>query len=339
MNRLLRCAGFASLVALALAAPAAAQEPESRGWFLALDLALTQPTGADTHLATRFDNTVFPPVTERILLENDDDSTLRFSAGYHFGLDMGTLQASWWEFDNEDEEAFSRTGLIQPALFGYGAYGYMTLCSGGDIFSCDPGQPVSFSGRSRIQATTLDLDYTKTAEVGERFHLQWLAGLRTAHYEEETGWEGFNGYYSYRQDRQFESDALGIRVGAAGILQVIEHFGLKGGLALSLLQADTTGRASQTFVDLGLQETAFGEDHNQRGQIQELEVSGVWSAGPVNISLGISNADWQGLVKDPVPVAGFLGVSETSTRDSIGFTSFVVGVKWSIGAGRGVSAP
>ena len=341
MDRLLRLAALAAPVALAalvFATPVAAQDSETRGFYLALDLALTQPTGTDSHLATRFDDSAFPPVTERILLELGDDSTFRVTGGFNFGLDMGSLQVSWWEFDNEDKESFARTGLITPALFGYGSYGYMSFCN--PLFSpCDPSLPVTFSGRSRIQATTIDLDYTKSAEVGERFHLRWLAGLRSAHYEEERSFEGTDGYYSYRQERRFETDAYGVRVGAIGLLQVSEHFGIRGGVAFSLLQSDTSGTASQTFVDLGLHETAFGEDPNGRGQIQELEVAGVWSAGPVDISLGLSNADWQGLVKDPVPIAGYLGVGETTTRDSIGFTSFAVGVKWKIGAGHAVSAP
>ena len=335
---MLLAAGLAAIPCLLFASPARAAEPDTKGWFLALDLALTQPTGTDMHLANRTDGNGPSPITERIVLPNDSDATLRGTIGYNFGLDMGALQVSYWGFDNDDEKYYSRTGFVIPALFGYGYSGYVSLCntSGG---TCDSSLPITFTGTSKIQASTIDLDYTRTLELGERFDLKWLGGLRYATYEEHRGFEGFDGTYTYTQARRFTSDAIGIKVGATGMFQLTQVFHLHAGATFSLLDANTDGRSSQTLPGFSIDETKTGKDDNARGEIRELELKGVWSSGPVDISLGLAYSTWEGLVKDPVPASGFLLVGEETSRDSVGFTSYQVGVKWRIGGKSRLSSP
>ena len=314
------------VVALALAAtPASAASNDFKGWLFALDVALTQPEGLDNHIATAINGSS----TERIVVGNDADVSWRGSLGYAVGLGMGQVQVSYWTFDNDDLENFTKTGYVVPALFGYGYYFEMRL----------DGQTVQFSGGSGVKASTWDLDYSRSIEVGERFHLNWLAGLRTASYSEDQSFEGSDGTYTYKQSKSFDADAFGFRVGAGGEFGFSEHFSLTTSLAYSALLASTEGEASQTFVDGPFSEIRTGEDDDIGGSILDLELKGVWSAGPVDILLGFTNSRWNGFVRDPVPATGVLWASESGSNDSISFTSFEVGLLWRIGASRQITSP
>ena len=321
-------------------APQAADEP--RGWLLALDAALAQPSGLERPLATVIDAISFPPRSERILLEHDADLAWGAGVGYDFGREYGRIQVSYWTFENDDSENFTRTGYVAPALFGYGyVYGVMFMCNQ-SFGSCDPTLPVRFAGSSDIKASTWDLDYADSLEVSERFNLRWLAGLRAATYEEEQSFQGTDELYTYRQEKSLDVDAVGIRVGAGGDFRLTPHFTLRGGLAYSSLIGSSEGKASQTFVDGGLScgfppctELRTGKDDQFSGSILDLELRGVWSAGPVDISLGLTSSEWNGFSRDQVPAAtGFLGVGESATDDSFSFASFEVGLLWRFGRQR-----
>ena len=143
-----------------------------------------------------------------------------------------------------------------------------------------------------------------------------------------------------------EAKAYGIRVGAGGTLNLTEHFGLRGSLAYSALLGNTEGEASQTFVNGGItcgfppcKDIRTGKDDNIHGNIVDLELKGVWSAGPVDVSLGFASSTWNGFVGDPVPAQAFRLVPESPSNESIGFDRFEVGVLWRFGSGRGVGPP
>ncbi len=317
-----------ALLLLFSPAPQAAEEP--RGFLLALDAALTQPSGLDRPLATVINGSIFPPQSERIALEHDADVTWGAGIGYDFGREYGRVQVSYWTFENDDSESFTRTGLVSPALFGYGYYGYMLLCNQ-SFGSCDPTLPVRFAGTSDIKASTWDLDYADALHISEHFDLRWLAGLRTASFEEGQSFQGTDELYTYVQEKSLDVDAIGIRVGAGADFRLTPHFSLRAGLAYSSLIGSSEGKASQNFVELGLSESRTGKDDQFSGSILDLELRGVWSAGPVDISLGLTSSQWNGFSRDPVPATGFLGVGESSTNDSFSFASFEVGLLWRFG--------
>jgi len=318
---------------------------EPRGWLLTLDAALAQPAGMDRPIALVTNGNTFPPSSERITLGHDSDFAWGAGVGYDFGMDYGRVQVSYWTFENDDAETFSKTGLVTPALFGYGYYGYMLMCNQ-SFGSCDPTLPVRFSGSSNVKASTWDLDYADVVEVGERFQLRWLAGLRTASYEEEQSFRGTDELYTYLQDKSVNVDAIGIRVGAGGDFRITQHFSLRAGLAYSSLLGSSDGKSSQTFLDGGVScssppctEERTGKDKEFSGSILDLELRGVWSAGPVDVSLGFTSSRWDGFSRDPVPTQGFLGISETTPDDSFSFDSFEVGLLWRFGGTQRFSAP
>jgi hypothetical protein len=338
----------ACIVVLALVfntTPASAASEDFKGWLLALDVALTQAEGLDSHIATISNGSAFPPTAERIVMDLDADVTWGASIGYNFGLDLGQVQVSYWTFDDDNSENFSKPGFTVPALFGYGYYGYMLLCNS-SFGGCDPTLPVTFTGGTGVKASTWDLDYSRTMEIASKFSFTWLGGLRTASFEEQQSFNGFDGYYIAEQARSWSADALGIRVGARGNFNFTEHFGLQAGVSWSQMMADTEGQSSQTFVNGGFgcsappcTEIDVGKDNNLHGSILDLNLKGVWSAGPVDISLGFTSSSWDGFVKNPVPANGFLFTSESGVGESIGFSSFEVGLLWRIGASHRITSP
>src|SRR5262249_9614490 len=158
--------------------------------------------------------------------------------------------------------------------------------------TCDPTQPVAFTGKTGVKAHTVDLDYSRAVEVTDRFGFQWLAGLGTASYEEQQSFSGFDGTYTYQQARSWSSAAFRNRVGAAGMFGFSPHFGMQAAASWSEMMANTDGKSSQTFVDGGTScgappctEIATGKDDNLHGSILDLSLKGVWTAGPVDISI------------------------------------------------------
>ena len=332
-------------LALAASTSASAASRDFKGWLFALDVALTQPEGLENHIATVSDPTSLPPLTERVLIDPDSDVSWGATLGYNFGLEFGGVEVSYWTFDNDDTQNFSRTGFVAPALFGYGTYGYMLVCNASSG-SCDPSLPVAFSGGVGVKAKTLDLDYTQTVDVAGKFSLKWLGGLRTASFDENQSFSAFDGTYTYQQARSWSADAFGIRVGAAGLFHFTEHFGMEAGVSWSEMMANTDGKASQTFLDGGVScgappcvEVLKGKDDNLHGSILDLSLKGVWSAGPVDVTLGLTSSNWQGFVKNPVPANGFLFTSESPPDDSVGFTNFEMGVRWRFGSSHRITSP
>jgi hypothetical protein len=332
-------AAFSILVVLAVSAPnAAAADKDFKGWFAALDLALTQPNSLDQHFGDSI-NAANPSATKmsRLVLKNDSDGTLRASVGYGFGLGFGSLQASYWSFDNEDSTSGSFTGVIAPAIFGYGYNGAMYVLN------------PTFTAGSKVKATTVDLDYVRPMDAGEQFTVKWLAGLRVATYEEDQAWQATSGTtsYTYRQGKHMESDAIGLKVGASALFDFTRHFSVEGGMAFSFLQGSNKGRSFQTFVDRAsfvcgtppCSDFDESKDDRTRGEIRDFDLKAVWTVGDLEYYVGYSASFWDGLVKDPVPAGGNFFVSpgsEGPSRDGISFNSLHGGIVWRF-AGRQVT--
>jgi hypothetical protein len=331
--------GWAFAALLALAAPtgaSAAANDELKGWMLALEVALTQPTGLDQEYA--FLSATSPAVEgSRLILDNDTDLTYRISGGYNFGLDMGSLEVSYWTFDNDDKESKSPSAAVYPTLFGYGFYGLPTHLSG-----------ATTRAGSNLKASTLDVDYSRALDVGEKFTFRWLAGLRTASFEEDRsldldGVDTYGYYYSVRQTRHLDSDAFGVKVGGRGTFGFTEHFGMEGGLAVSLLQADSKGNSFQGITELSGPTTSSernrGEDDSALGKIIDLDLRGTWTSGMLTVYIGYSASSWEGFVRDPNPPrTSFFPLASGRSRDSVSFNSLNAGVIFRFGSQR-LAAP
>src|SRR5262245_23474435 len=188
------------LALLSFATPVEAAENKNQGFFVDLDYALTQPNSLDQHFATHVDASTNPVLDERLVIDNDADSTFRAGIGYRLGRGLGSLQVSYWSFENDDLEEGVLNGGVYPTIVGY-TYGggmYIYNASG-----------VRFEATSRVKAETFDLDYTRTTPMSSTFSLKWIAGLRKATYEETQGFLGNanNGVGDFLQEKQYKSDA------------------------------------------------------------------------------------------------------------------------------------
>ncbi len=338
-----------ALLILAAASPAAAASDEDvKGWVVAVDLALTQPSGLDQEYAFQFDTTSVPQTGIRHIMKNDADATFRFTAGYNFGLAMGGLQVSFWSFDHDDKQSDSLSGQVFPSIFGYGLYtqSYPFV----EAYNA-PG--VGTFATSSVKASTVDLEYTRALDVGENFTFRWLAGLRTADFEEGRTVELQGAYagkpMTIQQNGHMDSKARGIKVGGRGIYGFTKHQSLEGGLAFSLLQGDSKGDSSQTFrvfdaADLTAPPTVYSEaqraeDKSGQGQILDLDLKYVWTADALSVYLGYSYSAWEGLVRDPnLPRTTYFSVTGAGGRDTVIFSGFDVGIIYRFGARR-LAAP
>jgi len=322
----------AVLGALAFGAPALAADPDYKGWYGNLDLALTQPDSLDQHFANHVQ---FPGngavSNERMVIDNDDSLTFRFEAGYSWGR-KGSLQISYWQFDNDDSQSDTLNGGVYPSLFGYGVYGgqYIYNATG-----------VDFEATSSEKATTWDVDYIRPMSAGEKLTIKWLAGLRVASYEEDQTFEGSDGIYTYTQDKHFDSDAVGLRVGATMVFDFTKSFGVEAGAAFSFLQGDLSGTSHQSCpagsncdgAGVRSHEENEASDGNVRGDIQDYHVRAVWNHGPIDWYVGYGMSAWGGLVADPVPaiISPAVGATPSRGRDNIAFSGWQAGVRYRFG--------
>lgn len=317
-----------ALIAVAAITPASAGDADYKGWYGVLDLALTQPNSLDQHYANHIDDSGSFTRVERLTFDNDDDFTFRAAIGYSWG-GMGRLQVAYWSFDNDENEDGTKNGGLYPTIFGY-SFDY------GGFYPYN-SSGLDFEAESSVEASTWDIDYIRPIPVGDRFTVSWLAGLRVAQYEESRAVVITDGNYSYLQEKGWEADAIGLRVGAQAEFEFTDRFAIQADLAVSFLQADLDGKSRQGTNFSGLDEVRIADDDNVRGEIREYGVKAVFNTGPVDLFIGYGVQSWDGLVADPLPPneGGHfaLGPAAARDRDTISFNSITGGAKWRFGGG------
>jgi Legionella pneumophila major outer membrane protein precursor len=313
----------AAAVLIATASPAmAAHHDDYKGWFVSLDAAMTQPNSLDQQYANIVDPTT--GLTTRNVMDNDGDFTWALKVGYSWG-ELGGLAVSYWSFDNEDTiNATESTNYVYPTVFG--AYGYN---NGGTYALVGP---VDYTATAKTKASVIDLDYDRPMHAGEKLTVDWIAGLRSATFEETRAFDSgldVGGYYVH-QTHHMKSDAFGVKVGARVNFGFTQHFALQGLMAYSFLQANTDGEATQNAGGT-LDEIDSSDDHVM-GEIKDYDVRAVWTWNAFDFYVGYGGQTWEGLVADPIEgsCCGASG-SGRSTRDSIAFNSAHAGVTFRFG--------
>jgi len=316
-------AAIAALAVLASGSPALAAGTDYQGWFVALDAAMTQPTGLDQSPAVLVNPTT--GFTTRKVLDNDADLSFALKAGYSWG-ELGGLEVSYWSFDNDDtQDNVDGVNYVYPAVFGYGynigSYGLYN-------------SPVTYTTTSGVKASIIDVDYFRAMDVGERFTVKWLAGLRTASYEEDLGFNGSDSIGAYYiETKHIESDAFGVKVGAVLAFGFSDRFALQGKMAFSFLQGDTS--SERTINAGGTLDQVSGDADNIRGEIRDYDLRGVWMWENLDVYLGYGGQTWDGLVADPLGSGSCCSPStyQNSARGSIGFNSLHAGIVFRFGGG------
>ncbi len=316
----LAIAALTVLAALVSFAPACADDDQYKGWFAALDAAMTQPNSLDQHYANV--STSASGILERLVVDNKQKTTVRGSIGYDFGRDLGSLQASYWSFDHDDSNESTQSGYVYPTLVG-GNYNSVVY------YGIAP--PSSLTGRSKVKARTLDIDYVRPMPVGEKLTIKWLTGLRSATFDEDLGFEDVGAFSTYLQNRHIDSKAIGIRLGATAVFGFTKHFSLEGSMAVSMLQAKTNADGDQSPVPSPLAGSSVSSsDDHVRGEIRDYDLRAVWSYGRLDYYAGYSGSTWEGLVANPLPAPGCCnsGPAVERSRDSVSFNSLHAGIVW-----------
>ncbi|HKQ97505.1 MAG TPA: Lpg1974 family pore-forming outer membrane protein, partial [Candidatus Polarisedimenticolia bacterium] len=328
-------------IALAAASPARAGDIDYKGWFVALDAALTQPTGLDQHYATALDRTTFQQ--QFLYLDNDAGVSGEARIGYSWGT-LGGLSLSYWTFDNDDSLTQSDTAnYIYPTVFGGIAYNAGEMLGLGVY----PAVQADYTVDSSVKASTFDLEYSRPMEAGEHFNVTWLAGLRSVTFEEDLAFDGTDAYPGYpalyQQTRHIESDGVGLKVGAVLDFGFTKHFSLQAKMAFSFLRgsmdAVTTQTATSFFGFPPVYETKFDSltisQDNVRGEIRDYDLRAVWSWKSFDFYVGYGGSTWEGLVKDPTGdnFSGSATLSDGADRDSMTFDSAHAGIVLRLGGG------
>jgi hypothetical protein len=276
----MHAAAVAAVLVFAAGAPSmAAHHDDYKGWFVSLDLANTQPTGVDTNYATLLD-----PATgsqESAKIQKDADFTWALKVGYSWGK-MGGLALSYWSFDNEDTLSKStETNSVYPLVFGgYSYSGNYGLVPGG------AGYPVKYETTSKIKASTLDLDYYRPMQAGEKMTINWIAGLRSATWEETRSFQGSEAptgtnYYPYfiNQDNHNKADAFGVKVGAKAIFGFTNRFSLQALYTFSFMQGKNDATMTTTSGNVGsgndTTEQITSSDDKVNGEIRDYDIRAV----------------------------------------------------------------
>jgi hypothetical protein len=325
-RRIALAAACAAVAILASGTPAHAAGADYKGWFVALDLANTQPTGVDQSAANLVNSTT--GFTTRQVIDNSADFTWAIKAGYSWG-ELGGLEVSYWSFDNDDtSNNVDNVNYVYPTVFGYG---YNSGSYGLGFNYPGPSLPVTYTTTSSLKASIIDVDYFRAVDVGERFTIKWLAGLRSASYEEDLGFNGSDGAAYYIENKHIESDALGVKVGAVLSFGFSDRFALQGKMAFSFLQGDT--QSERTINANGSLDQVQVDTDNVRGEIRDYDLRGVWMWENLDVYLGYGGQTWDGLVADPLGSGSCCSIStyQSSTRDSIGFNSLHAGIVFRFG--------
>jgi hypothetical protein len=329
-GRTLLLFSLAVVTFVAAGSPARAAGTDYKGWFVALDVASTQPTGLDNRYATAIDLTN-PTTTPQEFLFFDNKAGFSGSVrvGYSFG-ELGGLEATYWSFDNDDSmKKTEGTNYIYPLVFG----GYAFNNAG--TYGLAP--PATYTVTSSIKAHTGDLDYFRVQDAGEKFTIKWIGGLRAASFDEDLTFEGSDtGAYTagIKQTRHIDSKAFGVKAGAKLSYGLTKHFGLQGTLAFSILQ----GTSDQHTIQIAngvVDELKLSTDHIQ-GEIRDYDLRAVWSWPRFDLYVGYGGQTWDGLPKvrtgsEIQLTTGLPTKAVSDDRSSIGFMSYHAGVVWRFG--------
>ena len=339
LNRAARIAIAVAItaVALAIAPPARAGDIDYKGWFVALDAALTQPNGLDQHYATEVDPTTH--AQKFLFMDNGSGFSGQGDIGYSWGQ-LGSLSLSYWTFDNDDSLSQSVNGVyVYPTVFG----GYAYNNGGSYGLGYTLYFPVTYEVTSKVKANKLDLEYSRPMEAGEHFTVTWLAGLRSVTWEEDLKFDGADAYPGYPtryvQTRHIKSDGVGLKVGAVFDFGMTKHFSLQGRMAFSFLQGTSEATTTQDAYALGnpvpnSDILTVSQDHVS-GEVRDYDLRAVWSWKTVDFYVGYGGSTWEGLVKDPTgDMVNFPATkADGLDRSSMSFDSAHVGVVFRLGGG------
>ena len=295
-----------------LLAPAilAGSDPDREGWFIDVDFALATPGNTNTPLlasapadealccagSTSFTNDIE-------WMEWDDDAAYTLGFGYSWG-EKGTLRVSYWTYeDTADSSGFA------PSYYYAGGYNFNWFTVGptnswGYTFYYDMGWEFD----QEIEATTIDIEYTRTKASSNPLALTYGVGVRYASFEEEL--EGrytadplgaASGPWLFPAQRSTEGDGVGFTASVGALYDFTDYIGISTGIRVGFLTAEVESEHQIIDQDgyYNLTGTVWSEESETEDEVAntlDFTVDVNFSAGAyLDIGVGYFYSTWSDL--------------------------------------------
>ena len=179
-------------------------------------------------------------------IEPDSKFSGRYTLGWKFREDIGHLSISYWDYSAEP--SFSREGAPASYILGeilahpyYSGEGYFD-----PAFAFDTGRADAVESMAKIEATFIDVDFSKNIPSDQNFSGQWSIGLRNFKYSHAFTTTYFGDPYLRVAEgepleildivtEEVESDGTGPKVGFAGKYSFTKNISLYGSIDVSFI--------------------------------------------------------------------------------------------------------
>ncbi len=209
------------------------------------------PTGMGFDVATVDPNYdlsgQFPGAGGEIIgVEIDSTFSGKYTLGWNFKKDFGSLTLSYWDFD--EDSSLARYGDFRSYLVGeilpHTFYAGQGLFPGGTAW--DRGRADAVESVASIQATIYDLEFSKNIPQQERFSGIWRIGLRSFEYEHFLQAKYLGDPFDYGVEYEIldiasetmKADGIGPKVGFFGTYSFTPNVALYGGLDISFIPGE-----------------------------------------------------------------------------------------------------
>jgi hypothetical protein len=287
------------------------------GFFFLLEPMLANPRNTDAAVATSVTSGGAPALYFSLIPDWDGDFAGRLTAGYSWGGGK-KIYASVWT--STSEQTASGTPI--------GADYFITI---GPPLPVGDGSISSYTFATEITASTADIGFAKTQEMGDGFEMEWAVSLRYANFEETMDgvYAGVQGYVSpIVALKRNEGDMVGARVGVRGRYFMTESLSATASLGMTVLDGELTAVSSLTQSGLTTPESFSSlTDDGRSGTIRDFDAALTWhsSSDSFRLSLGWEQQNWDGIAKDMMrffPGGGAV----LRERDSVAFSAYKLGM-------------
>jgi len=235
--RLPALAGLAFAAIVLAPAAQAAHDPDWQGWFFQLDGALVTPGNTNTATYMRGPNALlggFSGAESDVeWVDWEDDIAFRGSIGYSFGSN-GALRVSYWTYDDTAESEGSDYDYYGASWWTVGPVTNIALSY---YF---PGD-TNWQFEQNIEASTFDIEYTRTKQVGNPLVLTFGVGIRIAEFTDTLEGQyqlGTDPNVRFPASRSIDSDGFGITGSIGAEYDFSDMFGISSNLRVGFLTAD-----------------------------------------------------------------------------------------------------
>ncbi len=205
-------------------------------------------------------------------IELDSKFSGKYTLAWKFKEDLGTLSISYWDYSGEG--TFSKEGnpgnysigelLAHPYYAGQGYYD--------PVFQFDTGRADAVQSMATVEATLLDIDFSKEMMSDQNFSLLWSVGLRNFKYSHLFHTTYLGDPYARVAEGEplevldmvtdkVESDGTGPKVGLSGRYSFMKYFSIYGGLSVSFIP----GKIDSSYLSENDIEKMFSDDVDEWG--------------------------------------------------------------------------